>query len=359
MRWRWWRRETRSQAGGSYTALINQLIHAQAVGETRTASATAAFEASAAALGRAFSSATVSPAWAAEIVTPRFLEQLGRDLVVVGESLHVLREMGGSTILVPSSTWYWKGSSPDPESWEVDATAYGPTGSTTWRLPRDQVVFMTWGRANVRPYQGLGPATLAADTAKLHGEAERSLADEAAGPIAQLLAIPQDGGDGGDEDPLAMLKQDLKDARGKALLLETTSSGWAEGRGAAPGNGNRDWVASRLGPSPGAAMVDVAEAAFRRTLAACGTPPALFTADADGTAQREALRRWHMNTVLPLAKILEHELALRLETPVKLTLDRYPQDIQGRAMSFAKMVQAGMDLDRAAAISGVLAEDPE
>lgn len=217
-------------------------------------------------------------------------------------------------------------------------------------------MFATWGRSNVRPYQGLGPATLAATTAKLHGESERSLADEAAGPLAQILAIPQDGGDGGDGDPLAALKADVKAARGKALLVETTSAGWGEGRQAAPGNGNSDWVASRLGPNPPAAAVEAADAGFRRMLAACGCPPSLFVSD-DGTAQREAVRRWHLGTVVPLARLLEHELTLRLETDIRLRFDNYPTDLAGRAASFAKLVQGGMDMAQAAAVSGVLAED--
>ena len=36
---------------------------------------------------------------------------------------------------------------------------------------------------------------------------------EAQGPLAQLLAIPQDGGTGGDDDPLAALKADIVRAR--------------------------------------------------------------------------------------------------------------------------------------------------
>lgn len=46
-------------------------------------------------------------------------------------------------------------------------------------------------------------------TARLPSEAERSLADEAQGPLARLLAIPSDGGDDSGFDPLAMLKRDI------------------------------------------------------------------------------------------------------------------------------------------------------
>ena len=201
-------------------------------------------------------------------------------------------------------------------------------------------------------YRGQGPTSWAHLTARLQGELERSLADEAQGPIAQLLAVPADGGDGGDDDPLAMLKADVGAARGKALLLETTSAGWAEGRSAAP---QRDWMSSRLGPAPPQGVVQVAEAAFSRMLAACGCSPALFD-DSDGTAKREALRQWHMGTVKPLARLLEHELSARLDTPVKLAFDAYATDLAGRAQAFQKLVAGGVTVNEALATSGLLAD---
>ena len=94
-----------------------------------------------------------------------------------------------------------------------------------------------------------------------------------------------------------MLKADIGGARGKAVLTETTFAGWGEGKASAP---MLDWKPQRLGPNPPEAMVAVADAAFSRMVAACGASVSLFS-DADGTAQREALRRWHMGTVRPLA----------------------------------------------------------
>ena len=77
-------------------------------------------------------------------------------------------------------------------------------------------------------------------------ESERSIAVEAQGSIAQLLAIPQDGGDAGDDDPLASRKADIRAASGKALLVERVNSGWGEGKVAAP---QSDWKQQqRLGP---------------------------------------------------------------------------------------------------------------
>ena len=161
-----------------------------------------------------------------------------------------------------------------------------------------------------------------------------------AGPLAQLLAVPQDGGSGDDEDPLKDLKADIRTACGKALLVETKASGWGEGRANSP---QRDWTASRLGPQMPESMVRAADSAFARVLAACGVPPSLFVSD-DGTAQREAVRRWHMNTVLPLARLVEHELTVKLEADVRLQFYAYTLDMVSRSQVVAKLTAAGVAL---------------
>ena len=354
MRWPWQLRETR-ESGGSFTDAVVRLIEAQAAGQAADAGSTAAVEAAAGALSRALAGATVTgPSWATEAVSPAYLAQVGRDLIRSGESLAVIRSRGGAVRLTPAASWHWEGDH-DPDTWTCRATAYGPSSSTTWNLPGSGVVFARWGSTPGQTYTGVGPTAWAHTTARLASETERSLADEAAGPLAQLLALPQDGGDPDDpEGALSALRGDLSRARGRALLLETTAAGWGEGRSGAP---QRDWQASRLGPAPPAAMAEVARDAFARTLAACGTPPALFTEAADGTAQREALRRWHLGTVLPLARLLEHELRAKLEADVRLRFDPYPLDVQGRSAAFAKLVAGGMAVPEALAASGLLSDD--
>ena len=354
MRLPWQRREVRA-SGGDFTDAVVRLIEAQAAGAAADASSTAAVEAAAGTLSRAFAAAEVTgPDWATSAVSPVFLAQVGRDLIRSGASLHVVRVTGDRVRLLPAASWHFEGDH-DPDSWIVRATAYGPSTSTTWSLPASGVVFVRWGGTPGQPYVGVGPTGWAHTTARLGSEAERSLADEAAGPLAQLLAVPQDGGnpDGDDDDgdPLASLRGDLSRARGRALLVETTSAGWGEGRASAP---QRDWQASRLGPTPPATLTEVARDAFARVLAACGCPPSLFTDGADGTAQREALRRWHMATVVPLARILEHELRAKLEADVRLRFDPYPLDVQGRAAGFAKMVTGGVSVEQALTASGLL-----
>ena len=334
MRW-WWQTHTEErQAAGGYTSIISALIGAQAAG-TQQASATAATEAVAGALSRAFADARVDgPADIAAALCPRTLAQIGRDLVRVGESLHVIRMSGERLRLAPASTWYWEGGS-DPADWTCTATVYGPSGSSTWRLPQSSVVFVTWGSPTARPYHGLSPGAWAADTSRLTANTERSLANEAGGPVAQLLPVPQDGGDGAEAgtDPLSGLKSDIKDAKGSALLVETTSAGWGEGKVAAP---TSDWKQQRLGPMPPEAMVRLAESAYARSLAAAGCSPSLFN-DADGTSKRESLRQWHMGVVRPLARMLSAELSEKFGVPITLKFDNYPMDMVSRAQVFSKL----------------------
>ena len=69
------------------------------------------------------------------------------------------------------------------------------------------------------------------------------------------------------------------------------------------------------------------------------------------------MSRWHQNTVLPLAKLIEHELTTRLETEVRLKFDNYPLDLQGRAVAFQKLVTGGVPVNDALVTSGLLASD--
>ena len=352
MRWPWQRREKRD-SGGDFSDAVVRLLEAQAAGSAADASSTAAVEAASGALSRAFAAAeVVGPAWVQDAVTPGMLGQIGRDLIRNGGSMHVIRVGGdGMVKLIPASSWHFEGNH-DPSTWTVRVTAYGPSTSTTWNLPASGVVFVRWGGTPGQPYVGTGPLSWAHTTARLGSEVERSLADEAGGPMAQLLSIPNDGGDGGDADPLAMLKADIGKARGKALFVETTAAAWDQGKAGAP---QKDWQANRLGPNPPDTMATLRKDVFEHVLAACGAPPSLFT-DSDGTSQREGLRRWHLGTVLPIARMIEHELSAKLDAEVKLRFDNYPLDLAGRAQAFQKLVAGGVTVNEALATSGLLAD---
>ena len=104
-------------------------------------------------------------------------------------------------------------------------------------------------------------------------------------------------------------------------------------------------------------MVKVSNVALARMLSACGMPASLFDAAAPATALREGLRQYHLGVVRPMARILEHELTMRLETDVRLRFDNYPLDLAGRAQAFQKLVAGGVAVNEALVTAGLLESD--
>ena len=180
---------------------------------------------------------------------------------------------------------------------------------------------------------------------------EQRLGEEAGGSVARLIPVPQDGGDGGDGDPLAGLKADIAAGKGRALLVETTAAGFGEGKAAAP---QADWKQSRIGPDPPATLATLRSDAALAVLNACGVPVSLAT-DADGTSQREAWRRFVMGSVEPVAGMVAGELGAKLDAPgLRFGFESlWAHDLAGRAAGFKAMVTAGMDIERAVALSGL------
>ena len=65
------------------------------------------------------------------------------------------------------------------------------------------------------------------------------------------------------------------------------------------------------------------------------------------------------STVMPLAKIVAQELSDKFETSISLSFDGlFAADLSGRARAFQSLVGGGLDVSKAAALSGLMqAED--
>ena len=139
---------------------------------------------------------------------------------------------------------------------------------------------------------------------------------------------------------------------GKIALIETGD--W----GGAAGGGNVVLKPERLGPEPTAALVELFKVSREDVLSSCGVNPSLVM-DAQGTAQREAYRQFLFGTVAPLGRMVAAELTAKLGAPIKLDWEELrASDIAGRARAFGTMVSTGgMDVDRAAALSGLLSAE--
>ena len=72
---------------------------------------------------------------------------------------------------------------------------------------------------------------------------------------------------------------------------------------------------------------------------------------------RETRYLWHMDIVVPVTRLVEHELRLRLETDVHLRHDGYRLDAVSRTTVVRKLTQAGGTLPVALAAVGHGGED--
>ena len=354
MRWPWSKREPERRESIPFTDAVVAALAAQASGASvGDASAIAALEAAVALYSRAFAAATIAPAEAATVLSPPCMALLARNLIRRGEDVHQIMIERGAVRLQPIGSWDVRGG-PVESSWWYRCDRFGPSGNLTELVPAAAVLHCRYAVDSARPWYGISPLGWARSTGTLAANLETRLGEEAGGPVGHVIPVPSDGGDGSDDDPLAMLKADIAAAKGRPLLAETVAAGWGEGKAAAP---MADYKPQRFGANPPATLPSLRTEAGMSVLSACGVPASLVT-DADGTSQREAWRRFIMGSIEPLLAMLVVEIEAKLETRVSFDLSSlWAHDLAGRASSFKAMVTAGMAIERAAALSGLLGAD--
>ena len=350
MKWPWSKPEKRES---SYTdEIVSRILDRASASTPGDPSALWALECASNLYARAFAAAKVSGD-RTERISPSMLALLGRSLVRRGEGLHLIETRRGEVDFLPAGGWDIRGGASE-ESWKYRLDFYGPSGQSSRFVSSGQVLHFRYAVDAAMPWHGVGPLASARETGALAANLEKRLSEEAGAPVAHVLPIPQDGGSGDEDDPLASLKSDIAGAKGRTILAETSSAGWGEGRSAAP---RKDWESTRLGANPPDVLRGLRSEAGMAVLSACGVPVSLAT-DADGTSQRESWRRFVMGAVEPLLEIVGEELERKLETRITFDLSGlWAHDLAGRAQAFSKFIQGGMALEQAAAVSGVLAGD--
>ena len=346
--WPFTRRTEHRQA--SYTDGVVAALLARASGTHADVAATAAVEAAAGALSRAFASAEITPNTpATRGITPDVLAQIGRALIVHGEIVLIITVREGQVLLPPAASWDVTGAA-DASTWRYRCDLAGPSGSVTISRPAASVIHCRYSTDPARPWVGVGPLERARLSGRLSAEIEAALGDEASGTRGYLLPVPTDGQD----DSVSDLRRDIGSLGGKTALVETAMAGWGDGRMAAP---RGDYEPKRIGANPPASLTTLRSDAALAVLSACGVPVELIT-PGDGTGQREAWRRFLHGCVQPLATCVASELAAKLDTPsLTLGFDKlFASDLSGRARAFQSLVNGGMPVEQAAGLAGLLVE---
>lgn len=346
MRWKFW--ERRESASTPYTDAIIQILRDNAAGEDTAASArTGIQEACAGLWSRAFSSAKVTPEnRATAALTPAVLELIGRQLFERGQSCWEITVQAGMVKLIPASSWYVTGT----DNWVYELTIAQPSAVVTRYRDADAVLHLRYGTDVNQPWTAAGPVERARTTQRLGGALEQRMADEANSPAGNVIPVPSV------DDKL---QGDLKAIKGNNVLVPSTVGEWNQNKDGGGQGGRYDWQPRRLGANFPASLEPTRQGASDHVAAAGGVPAALIRGDAEGTASREAWRRFLHGTIQPVAGIVTGELRLKLDTPdLALSFDQlFASDLQGRARSFQSMVKAGMDVDKAAALAGLMMDE--
>lgn len=352
MNWRFWEWGTLETRENSFTDELVEQIVARAGGTVAVSpSQSGALQAGAGLYGRAFASATINGARpaVARVLTPSVLEHIGRGLIRTGECLLYLRVTRDGLRLFPVVSHDVLGTY-DPATWRYRLDLSGPSGTWSVNARPDSVVHCRYMTDPAQPWRGLAPLDVARSAGKLNAETNAALTDESSGPRGLLLPVPKDGGD----ESLNTLREQLASLGGKAALVETTAGGYGQGPANAP---RADWKAQRLGMGAPDSLVNLRNDADRLILGLLGVPLGLLE-KTDGAALRESWRQFLYASVQPLGRIVAGELRDKLDTPLTFEWSNLgASDISGRARAFNSLVAGGMELDKALAVTGLLAGD--
>jgi len=350
--WPFEKREVRNTGG--YEASLLAAFEANA-NEPATAGATAALEAASSFVARCLAAAEVEgPESRAAAVTAGTLAQIGRSLIRSGESVWSINVDPSGRVRLGVSGHHDVYGSADPSSWRYRVSEYGPQSTRHRVLPAASVLHFRYLSDPIRPWAGVGPLQAARIAGRLSAEVGQALIDEAAGPRGSVVPMATEP----KPDRVNTITSTLRTLRGRVALFQSQQQMTP---GAAANAPRKDWEPERYGFDAPQSEVDLLQRSFDEVVAACGLSPVLFSGrGADGTAQRESLRRALHTTVAPMARIIAAELSDKLDAPLALDLTQlHAADVQGRARAWRSLVgaEAQMTVDAASRLVGLAQDD--
>ena len=292
-----------------------------------------------------------------KLLTPSLLGNVARTTVANGVCMYLIEIMSGEIKLRPVGSWDISGGGTDPETWMVRCDLYSPSSNDTAYTSYNSVLHFMHHYSEARPWLGQSGMDAAPTTAALAANLETRLKQESSAASGAFLPWPSSPDDGdADEDAeapgvMVALQKDINKAQGRLIIVETVSGGHGD-RQAAPA---KDLVQSRFGFDPPDTLRALRRDVTETVMNVLGVPAPLLTADANSQAQRESWRRFILSSCTGLAGKISDQLSLKLDDEVRLSFEGlYAHDVQGRAASFKAMTVGGMDIEKAAALSGLL-----
>lgn len=313
-------------------------------------------QAAAALVARCLASADVRPEGTrrAQAFTSAVLHDMGRALILEGEAVYCIHVDPDGSIKLLRAIDHFVIGAPRPATWRYRLTLSGPTQTRTLNLPETAVLHFRVNEDPHAPHIGRSPFALAESTSRLAAGIERQLSDEADQSSVYVLPAPMQALG----DQLTQVKDDIKAARGRAQMVPSMAGDFGTDAIRRQGGGSNDWKPQRLGFNPPDVAGTIREAVARELLSIAGISPTIFAAGSQSAAAREAFRSLISTTIEPLAAVIEAEASMKLAGMVDLSFEKLESfDLQARARSFKSLIDGGMDMEKAAAASGILMDE--
>ena len=311
----------------------------------------AAVEAVAGRVSRLMETALVSGGpRAKQALTPTVLAMIGRNLIEWGESLHMLkyRIVAGRVeyYLCPAQHQWTVLGGTDPEEWIVDATLTGAQTVYESSAPRAAWLHVIRDADPDYPWRGVAPLQRAAVSSQLARMAEDALVTEMRQPTKSIIPMPQGGG-----IDTNTLRNDIQNKAYDTVYPTTTSAGFGGGRSSAP---LTDWRPQRLQPMPQAALVDLADRATARVVAALGAHPAIMGGGGgNGSVDREASRQMRKQIMQPMARLIEENSWRVFGERIRITWEPGVDALLVKARAADVLSKMGVDPQEALKIARV------
>ena len=318
-----------------YTEQLVAAHEAQASGQA-AARQLAVVEACASLWSRVLAAATVKPEPAAAVLTPYVRAMAGRSLFVNGEAAFRLRVRRARLALDPVLVSDVRGRDPDPARWDYLLHEHVPSGAIELRaLPARDILHARYSPEPSRPWRGTPPLERAGADVRVLGGLALRIGEQSRARAGQLVGLASTLSDEASTD----IMQQIAGSRGGASLVGDTTGFHAVRYGFAPDAEARHWAADTE----------------RRVWAAAGVSPAMFLSSSDGTAAREAFRRFTATTAAYLGDLIAEEASLKLEMDVTLSFEKLRgSDIQGIGRAVKSLVDAGASYEDALVQAGLV-----
>ena len=292
-----------------------------------------------------FRQSTIEPARTESFLRKEVLASMVRRMLTQGESLAVMEMEDNELVIYQSVGWDISGNGSNPNKWNYHVQVTTPSGERSIKTLGSGVIHFRYVSEPENPYIGYSPLFLMQKTAGTMYELDSRFDEESQTSVGQILSMTQEAGKADSMDEWLHHYQYLNDMKGGIFVERQNRE-----RGSMQSFAGR----TRVGPEFSLNQVYLRDRMHADIASAFGVPVELLIADGEGTATREAFRRFVLTCIQPMASNLAEELSMKLEYSVRFSFDSLRSaDLQGIARAIKALVDSGKSLDEAMNLAGL------